>query len=269
MDSNENKSLFIINSFSKKDIILFLLPFNYVLSHQFADKDNNFALKYFSKFFGFILGGIIIFIIYKLRNLGYNQVGKKINFFKLEYKILIIIFIISFLNVLSSYIINLSSKFKKYETYFPFIFPIMTIFLWIFSKLILKLELFKHHYFSIIIISIGLIIINLINGNINIHINKNDILLIIYLLLLQYIFTLIDILIYYLLYENEIELYLLLSIIGIIGIFLGLIYFTLNNFQMIKVLKKKIYLMENSLIKGIEYIFFIHLSNYLNHGFLA
>ena len=240
MDTNK-KNLFSLGSFSKKDLILFLLcPLSYSLNNKLSNENfinRTQTFKYYSIFFGYILIGIIFFIIHKI-----NYFESKINEFnKSNYfnifgesfkKVIIILFLISILDILSTYIFTFSSKFSNFQIYLSYLYPLTNITFWILSKLMIKFDLYTHHYVSIIIISIGLIIINLININLNI-----DIILIICLLLLQYIYPLIDIIAFHLLYENEMEFYLFILIIGINGVLFGLLFSILsfNNIYLIQI----------------------------------
>ena len=76
--------------------------------------------------------------------------------------------------------------------------------------------------FSLFIIIIGLFIINIINFT-QIDLNKKNLFLIIGLLILQYLYPLLDIIVYNLLYEKEFNFSLFCFLIGILGIAIGII----------------------------------------------
>ena len=127
---------------------------------------------------------------------------------------------------------NFPLCFVKYpyfqDFYFMNLYPFEIISLMILSKYLLKLKIGKHHYFSIIIIIIGLFIINLINIE-EISFKLNHICVIYFDLFSHYVYTLEDIFAYYLLYEKGMNIYLFSILIGIIGIIIGFIISIINQ----------------------------------------
>lgn len=132
------------------------------------------------------------------------------------------------IDFLSTFISINFSNFHKYDIYYINLFSFEIFFFLILSKYLLKLEIYKHHIFSLFIIVIGLIIIHLLHFQINFRLN--DIFIIFILLIYHYIFTFQDILAYYLLNQYNFDIYTFSFIIGLLGI---LISFIISIFNLI------------------------------------
>ena len=86
----------------------------------------------------------------------------------------------------------------------------------------MKLKIYKHHLFSLIIIIIGLLLINIINFT-SISYKLNELFVILSLLILQYLYPLLDIIVYHILYEKDFNFPLWYFLLGIMGVFIGII----------------------------------------------
>ena len=254
MDRNEyekkdkKKSLFTLGSFSKKNLIIFLLsPLTFSLNNKISERylsHYSHPFKFFSKYFGYIIGALILYIIYLIKNEPSEEIMKNTNIGEIRkskiindnnsklilFKLIFILFLISFLDSLSTYLFSFLFKFQLFKFYSSYILPLEVLSFWILSKLIFKFTLYKHHYISIIIISFGLIIINIISFKFDNEMQFN-ISLICGLLLLQYIYPLLDILSFHLLYQKDFQLHLLLFIIGILSIIFQFIFLIFYGFK--------------------------------------
>ncbi len=85
MEKNTKNYFFTLGSFSKKHLILFFFsPFtfsmnNFLSSKELFQKKSN-TFKYFSLFSGYILMGIILFIMYYFTNFNLNKTQNDICF---------------------------------------------------------------------------------------------------------------------------------------------------------------------------------------------
>ena len=258
MKNIKKNKIFILGNFSKKDILLFIIsPLTYFINDLISNSDyltnpwnNNFPY-YFSQYFGYLVVNVIIFIYYKLKKLktyisfkintnkdskfindnsindsdfNFSIFADDLNIKTKKSSIFFCIFIIIFDNFPLCFI-----KYPYFQDfYFMKLFPFEIISLMILSKYLLKLKIGKHHYFSIIIIIIGLFIINLINIE-EISFKLNHICIIYFALFSHYVYTLEDIFAYYLLYEKGMNIYLFSILIGIIGIIIGFIISIINQ----------------------------------------
>ena len=119
----------------------------------------------------------ILFIIYKIRNKRKNNnanqlIIRQTNINKISWKKkmlwVLLISIISFIDILL-FSFNLF-KFDNYLNFYPF----YIIFLSIFSFLILKNKLYKHHFISIITITILILLNNILSNNLTIDSIKEN-----------------------------------------------------------------------------------------------
>ena len=294
MDESRKQSLFKFGKISKKHLILYILsPFTYyfnnLLSNYFKQKNNWYttSLNYFSIYLGYALMGLILFIYTKRINkeeISYNQqeeisplnlystnlISGRENPLFSKKKIISLFIIIILIDCLSTYMFTYFQRFSHFYKHFGYLYPLEIISFIILSKFILKLKINKHHLFSLIIIIIGLLIINLINFT-SVTYNLNELFVILGLLSLQYLYPLLDIIVYYILYEKDFNFSLYLLFIGIMGIIIGiiisflkeylsLIFLNVNIFQDLTNFKKnklsKILLfLFMSLCNGITYCF--------------
>ena len=245
MEQNKKKKcLFTLGSISKKNIIIFLLsPLTFSLNNKFSEiylRNYSESFKFLAKYFGYIIGAIVLFIIFSNKNEKEKKKKPKVRMhlkrpsifrkMKSKFILFLILFLISFLDSLSTYLYSFLFKFEQFKLYSPYILPLEVLSFWILSKLIFKFTLYKHHYISIIIISFGLIIINIISFKFDNEMQFN-ISLICGLLLLQYIYPLLDILSFDLLYKKDFQLHLLLFIIGFLSIIFQFIFLIFDGFK--------------------------------------
>jgi hypothetical protein len=247
----EKKPLLTIGNFSKKHFILFIIqPITYFIKEpiegKFKTEWSKFNLNNLALHFGYSFINSIILIIYRIKtgeNINRNIKDKKI-FFSIKkknkkQKISNLKVFMYFIIVLSLSYIGILNKnfFKKYNTYeillkITFTFQIMSlVFL---SSYILKLDLYRHHYFSIFLIIIGTIILNF-----TIFKNKYEIktlLILIGCLINHFIYPLMDIIGYYIMYKMNMNLNLFLVIFGFIGILFNLFISSINYFSGLKIL---------------------------------
>ena len=243
MDENKNKSLFTLGSISNKNIIIFLLsPLTFSLNNKISETyltHYSEPFKFLSKYFGYVIGALVLYIIFSIKNESKINITKihkklkksKINKIKSKLILFLVLFLISFLDSLSTYLYSFLFKFQLFKFYSSYILPLEVLSFWILSKLIFKFTLYKHHYISIIIISSGLIIVNIISIKFDNNVIQFNILLICGLLLLQYIYPLLDILSFHLLYKKDFQLHLLLFIIGFLSIIFQFIFLIFDGFK--------------------------------------
>ncbi len=255
-DFRKTRSLFKFGNISRKHFILYILSpftfyFNNILSDEFKkiNKWYTTSLSFFAVYLGYLLiGGILLIysiIINKkqiFKNKQKRQNGLELKavresmiislnieetlFFKNKYTTL---FIIVLIDCLSTYIFTYFQRFSNFFKYLGYLYPLEIIIFILLSKLILKLKINKHHLFSIIIIIIGLLIINIINL-VSITYSLNELFVILGLLILVYLYPLLDIIVYYILYEKEFYYPLFLFFIGIMGIIIGIIMSFLKEY---------------------------------------
>ena len=246
MEQNKKKHVFTLGSISKNNIIIFLLsPLTFSLNNKISEvylTTYSDSFKFLSKFFGYIIGALILFFIFTKNNeksqrktKGRIYLKKPSLYTKIKSKFILclILFLISFLDYLSTYLYTFLLKFTEFKFYSPYIIPLEVISFWLLSILIFKLTLYKHHYISMIIISFGLILINFITFKFD-DSEKINYFLIGGLLLLQYIFPLLDILSFHLLYKKDFHLYFLLFIIGILSIIFEFIFLFFSDYNLSK-----------------------------------
>ena len=256
-ESKKRRSLFKLGNISRKHFILYILsPFTYYFNNKFSDyvkKENtwyNSSLNFFSIYLGYILIGGILLIYSKIINkkeISHKQekiqtkiIVQPLNEFIindtdidepviLTKKIIFLFIIIVITDCLCTYIFTTFQKFPNFFKYLGYLYPLEIISFIILSKFILKLKINKHHLFSLIIIIIGLLIINIINFT-SITYNLNELFVIFGLLSLQYLYPLLDIISYYILYEKDFNFSLWYFLTGIIGFFIGILFSLFNTF---------------------------------------
>ncbi len=153
--------------------------------------------------------------------------------------IFLILILIAFLDGLTTSTLTLFLSNKNFQNYLQYLYPLEIISFCLLSKFLLHLEIYKHHYIPLIIIILGLLFIDLLNYS-RFDFQK-DFCLIIVLIIIQYMFPLVDILSYYILYSNELKFHLFLLITGIFGILFGFIISLFNYFELITIFKINIF----------------------------
>ena len=240
--------------------LLFLCSFIFsVIKEYFLEyfkKDDNISIPVF-KLYIYDLGDLLSFIPYiiqrkkiksRINNNNIKKEGKEINYIynnknKKEFiknikSIILIIFIISFIDFLAQispviyYLIKESQNLevKRSNLNSKLIFNI--IFLFLFSRLILKTSFYRHHYFSFIIFIICLIILIILDFIEIKNENENLIYAIIYLIVRIFdvlLFSIADVLYKVMFFKYYFSPYSLLLIKAIIQSFY-LIIFTIPFF---------------------------------------
>ena len=258
MEEFRELKLFKLGNISKKHFILYILsPFTYYFNNILLDnckQKNNWyteSLNYFSIYFGYTLIGLTLLIYVKIINLkekpfGQQKIQNKIKFnmnkiivknalFYKKKEIIIFLVLIIITDCLSTFIFTYFQKFSNFFKYLGYLYPLEIISFIFLSNIILKLKINKHHLFSLIIIIIGLLIINVINFT-SITYNLNELFVISSLFILQYLYPLLDIIAYYILYEKEFNFALFLFLIGIMGIIVGIIISFLKQYLSLTIL---------------------------------
>ena len=298
-ESKKRRSLFKLGNISRKHFILYILsPFTYYFNNKFSDyvkKENtwyNSSLNFFSIYLGYILIGGILLIYSKIINkkeISHKQekiqtkiIVQPLNEFIindtdidepviLTKKIIFLFIIIVITDCLCTYIFTTFQKFPNFFKYLGYLYPLEIISFIILSKFILKLKINKHHLFSLIIIIIGLLIINIINFT-SITYNLNELFVIFGLLSLQYLYPLLDIIIYYILYEKDFNFSLYVLLNGIMGMIIGIImslckeYLSLT-FLNINIFQDLTYFKNNTLSKFLWYLL-MSISNGITYSLL-
>ena len=294
MEESNKSKLFNLGKVSKRHLILYILsPFTYYYNNKFLDylKKNhtwyNSSLNYFSIFLGYTLIGLILIIYTKIimdNNNNQSFVHKKdlnlsiekiealkvdiplLSINKLMFFILIII-----LDSLCTYIFTYFQKFPYFFKYLGYLYPLEIISFILLSKFILKLKIYKHHLFSLIIIIIGLLLINIINFT-SISYKLNELFVILSLLILQYLYPLLDIIIYHILYEKDFNFTFFLLFIGIMGIFIGIIISFMREYLSLTFLNinifQDIYNFKNDTLLNLLIFIFITLCNGITYCLL-
>ena len=229
MENYKTKHLFTIGTFNKNHLILFFFsPLTNVLYTQIGDymlgnKIINQTQNYFSIYFGYlIINGIIM--LFNITNIFII----KDFYYKIKMKKIIILFIfILILEYLSTYIYAFFTHFNNFLILYAFLSPIQIIPFCFLSKFIFKLEIYKHHYFSIIIICISLLLHNYLNLKDTFKLNYQIIVGSIFLI---YLYPLLDMMGHIILYEIGIHLSLYLTLFGILGIIIGMIILVINHY---------------------------------------
>ena len=264
--NNGKKQLFTIGSFNKSHLILFVFcPLMYFLNNQISDYMINNKIvsqtqNYFSIYIGyFIINGIIL--LFNMKNICiindfYYQIKSK--------KLIIVFILLIILESLSTYVFTYFSNFPNFYPSFSLLNPIQIIPYYIFSKYLFNLQMYKHHYFSMIIILLALLLNNYLGIN-NLQINFK---ITFGSLLLIYIYPFLNMLGYLILYEIGVNLFLFLTLLGFVGIIFGIIILIINHIFGIKFFKLKydylfmnekgenniIYLILFSILRGVTYI---------------
>ena len=263
--NNGKKQLFTIGSFNKSHLILFVFcPLIYFLNNQISDYMINNKIvsqtqNYFSIYIGyFIINGIILSFNMKnicIINDFYYQIQMK--------KIIIVFILFLILEFLSTYVFTYFSNFPNFYPLFAFLNPIQIIPFYALSKYLFNLQMYKHHYFSMIIILLALLLNNYLGIN-NLELNFK---IIFGSVLLIYIYPLLNMLGYLILYEIGVNLFLFLTLLGFVGIIIGIIILIINHIFGIKFFKLKydnlffnekdenniIYLILFSILRGVTY----------------
>ena len=266
MEEFRKSKLFKLGKISKKHFILYILsPFTYYFNNKLLDyfKQKNIwyneSLNYFSIYFGYTLIGLILFIYTKIINSNekslvqqktknkisinsmftIDMIKKTPSYYKKKIIIMFLILII-ITDCISTFIFTYFQKFSNFFKYLGYLYPLEIISFILLSNLILKLEIFKHHLLSLIIIIIGLLIINIINFT-SISYNLNELFVISSLFILQYLYPLLDIIVYYILYEKEFNFSLFIFLIGIMGIIVGIIISFLKQYLLFNFLNINIF----------------------------
>ena len=268
MENYKTKHLFTIGTFNKNHLILFFFcPLTYALNtqisiHMLKKKIINQTQNYFSIYFGYlIINGIIM--LFNIKNIFII----KDFYYKIKMKKIIILFILLLiLEYLSTYVLTYFSNFHNFLILFGILSPIQIIPFCFLSKFIFKLEIYKHHYFSIIIICISLLLHNYLNLKDTFKLNYQIIVGSIFLI---YIYPLLDMMGHIILYEIGIHLSSFLTLLGILGIIIGMIILVINNYFEINFFNLKFdnvfwnekgennikYLALLSILRGITYTF--------------
>ena len=149
-------NLFSFSIGNKKDLIMFFInPFlflmNLHINHIFIEFQE--TIQTFSENLGYIIINGILYLIYCLKQ---KNSDKQKETPKMNHKIIILIIIMIILDLIRSFQLIFFSKFKKFD-FHSSTYCLEILSLWIFSKLIFKLKLEKHHILSIIMITIGLL----------------------------------------------------------------------------------------------------------------
>ena len=226
--------MFIFSPFSLYLNTIFL---NYIKNNNQWAKTS--SVNYFSIYFGYTLIGGILFLYYLIINKEEKEV-KETNmvFFTIKKKsskngfmsfllnkknkTIISFLLIIITDCISTFIFTFFQKFPNFTKFLGYLYPLEIISFILLSNFLLKLKISEHQLFSLFIIIIGLFIINIINFT-QIDLNKKNLFLIIGLLILQYLYPLLDIIVYNLLYEKEFNFSLFCFLIGILGIAIGII----------------------------------------------
>ena len=271
-------NLFSLGEFNKRHLILFIFsPITFlifILNNGDNDDHKNKlteTVQTFTNYLGYILiqGSIYLFFYLKRKILKKKQDNIRIDKTIDKPKILLLILMI-ITDLCLSVLIILLSKFKIGYTNLLFF---QIVFLWIFSFIILKLKIEKHHTVTIIIMIIGIFIMTDIFLPKRFKFNNlKSYLLVLGLILFHLINSIHFIIGHYIFYELEFHYYLGLLILGVIGVlFILLISFIsyLMKFQTINLfndfdefLKKDknikyliIYIVINSVIQGVYFTF--------------
>ena len=149
-------NLFSFSIGNKKDLIMFFInPFlflmNLHINHIFIEFKE--TIQTFSENLGYIIINGILYLIYCLKQ---KNSDKQKETPKMNHKIIILIIIMIILDLIRSFQLIFFSKFKKFD-FHSSTYCLEILSLWIFSKLIFKLKLEKHHILYIIMITIGLL----------------------------------------------------------------------------------------------------------------
>ncbi len=269
-------NLFSLGKFNKRHLILFVLsPISFlifILNNE-DDDDNKIQLtetvQTFTNYLGYILiqGSIYLFFYLKRKILKKKRDIIRIDKIIDKTKILLLILMI-ITDLCLSVLIILLSKFKI--SYANLLF-FQIVFLWIFSFIILKLKIEKHHLLTLIIMTIGIfIMIDIFLPKRLKFNNLKSFLLVLGLILFHLINSIHFIIGHYIFYELEFHFYLGLLILGVIGVLvIFLIAFisylmkfkTINLFNDFDEFPKKdkkikdliIYIVINSVIQGLYY----------------
>ena len=133
MEQNKKKHVFTLGSISKNNIIIFLLsPLTFSLNNKISEvylTTYSDSFKFLSKFFGYIIGALILFFIFTKNNekslrktKGRIYLKKPSLYTKIKSKFILclILFLISFLDYLSTYLYSFLLKFTEFKFYSPY-----------------------------------------------------------------------------------------------------------------------------------------------------
>ena len=220
--------LFSFGEFNKKHLILFFFaPISFILilkKNEYYDnkgKKVTESIQTFTNYLGYILiqGSIYLFICIK-RLIKQNKI-KDISIDKTIDETLIILIILMIISDLSfSVLIILLSKFNISLFKFRY-FEIF--FLWIFSIIVLKVKIERHHLLTIIIMIIGIVFLTIIFLPPLKYNYLKTYILSFGLILFHFINSIHFIIGHIIFYELEFNYYLGLLILGVIGVFFILI----------------------------------------------
>ena len=179
--------------------------------------------------------------------------------------------IIIIADCLSTYIFTYFQQFPYFFKYLGYLYPLEIISFILLSKFILKLKIYKHHLFSLIIIIIGLLLINIINFT-SISYKLNELFVILSLLILQYLYPLLDIIVYHILYEKDFNFPLWYFLLGIMGVFIGIIISFMREYLSLTFLNlnifQDIYNFKNDTLLNLLIFIFITLCNGITYCLL-
>ena len=286
----KKKPLLTIGNFSKKHLILFIIqPVTYFTTKAIKNKFDNEWSKYnlsnISKYFGYVFINSIFLILFRVksdeRNNKINPNNNKQTYFNSKKKdkkqkisnLKVLLYFIIIINLTYISIIN-KTFFKKYNNYKNFLtktFTFQIISLVFLSYYILKLDLYRHHYFSIFLIIIGTIILNFMLFKIKYEIKT--LLIFIGCFIHHFIFPLVDIIGYYIMYKMNMNLYLFLVILGLIGIIFNLLISSINYFSGLRILNFTFFndlykFLQNNIYKNLLIFLLISCSDTVSYSIL-
>ena len=229
---NENtKPLFSFTKFTLKHLLfLFIYPIIVALINNLFRKKviiykkrNNFEKLFMVSIGDIIINGIIL-IIKKIKKEKDNVK------FDTQYNNIFILFFI-IITLIIDYVQIYFYMLLNYNEYYYFFKPIEFIFLCIFSIFILKFEIYKHHYLSILIATIGLFIINILDFEPPFILSFKILLMCIVSIYVHFLYSLEDIICHYILYIRDIDINIFLLLIGISRLIFGFILAFINNYK--------------------------------------
>ena len=286
----KKKPLLTIGNFSKKHLILFIIqPVTYfmdkAIKKKFDKEWSKYNLSNISKYFGYVFINSIFLILFRVksdeRNNKINPNDNKQTYFNSKKKdkkqkisnLKVLLYFIIIINL--TYISNINRTFfKKYKNFQIFLtktFTFQIISLVFLSYYILKLDLYRHHYFSIFLIIIGTIILNFMLFKIKYEIKT--LLIFIGCFIHHFIFPLVDIIGYYIMYKMNMNLYLFLVILGLIGIIFNLLISSINYFSGLRILNFTFFndlykFLQNNIYKNLLIFLLISCSDTVSYSIL-
>ena len=228
-------------NWKKRELILYIIcPVVYIISVlfkkffcnlNFSNKSNNLnilklRLYYCSTYIGYILinGGFLI-----IKKCKQKKEENKISYSKsnMTYNEIIILFLVILLELLSLYSLLFFSRYKKFEEHKFFFLRIIVLSL--ISQLLFKIEIHKHHIFSILIIFIGTSIIYILYETLAkpyiVHLSS--------CIIIHYLSSFSNILGHYILYHKKIKIHFFLFLNGLIVTITVLIIELLNYYNIL------------------------------------